>query len=85
MRYLVLALAVLSSPAVCADFDFFAGVAFSDKTAAQPEVDLPGPLGILRIEYETERETTVFCEHISSLSEEEKGSGLNHCGFLVRL
>jgi hypothetical protein len=70
---------------VMADFSFYAGLSLSDEKSAKPEVDLPDPLGILRLEYETEKETVIFCEHISSFPKTEKGAGLNHCGFLLKL
>ena len=69
----------------CSALDFKAGISFADENSAAPEVNLPNPLGILRIEYPTENNNTIFCEHISSLPLEEKGSGLNHCGFLIEL
>jgi hypothetical protein len=83
MRYL-LTLLLISMPAH-ADFSFYAGVSKIDESKAKPEVDLQNPLGILRMEYETESETTIFCEHISSIPKDERGSGVNHCGFLIKL
>lgn len=70
----------------CSVVDFKAGSSFNDERGGYPEIDgLVAPLGIIRLEYETERDNTVFCEHISSLSETEEGRGLNHCGFLFKL
>lgn len=63
-----------------------AGVSFNNVRGGEPEITgLAAPLGIIRAESKTERGTTVFCEHISSISESEKGRGLNHCGFLFGL
>jgi len=69
----------------CSQVSVKVGTSFNDERSGQPEVGLISPLGIVRVEYETERENTAFCEHISSLSQDEEGSGLNHCGFLFRL
>jgi hypothetical protein len=70
---------------VYADFSLNVGVSLSDERSAKPEVNLPDPLGILRVRYETENKTTIFCEHISSFPLTEKGNGLNHCGFMIKL
>jgi hypothetical protein len=78
-------LLTLCAPAYAGDFNLYFGMSLSDESSTRPEVDLPDPLGILRMEYKTDRENIVFCEHISSLPKIEAGSGLNHCGFLVRL
>jgi len=77
-------MALLSMPAY-ADFSLNVGMSLSDESRARPEVDLADPLGILRLEYETESNTTIFCEHISSIPKTEEGSGLNHCGFMIKL
>ena len=84
MIKLIFILLFLATPAH-ADFSFYTGLALSDEKGAKPEVDLPDPLGILRVEYKTEKETIIFCEHISSFPKTEEGSGLNHCGFLIKL
>lgn len=85
MRYLILTLLLLVSITAHADFSLKAGLSLSDEKSAQPEVDLPDPLGILRLEYETDKGNTLFCEHISSFPKTEQGSGLNHCGFMMEL
>lgn len=70
----------------CSQVDIKAGVSLTNDKWGEPEITgLNSPLGIIRGEYETERGNTAFCEHISSLSESEKGGGLNHCGFLFKL
>ena len=70
----------------CSSLSIKVGASFNDERSGEPEITgLVAPLGIIRAEYETERDNTVFCEHLSSLSEAEQGSGLNHCGFLFRL
>ena len=64
----------------------YAGVSFNDEKGGEPEINgMVSPLGVIRAEYETERNNTLFCEHISSLSENEEGDGLNHCGFLLKI
>lgn len=79
-------LSLLFIPSLCfADFDLNIGISLSDEDSAKPEIYLPNPLGILRVEYETENNTTVFCEHISSFPLVEKGTGLNHCGLMLKL
>lgn len=75
---------LLSMPSY-AEFNFNAGVSLSNNTQAQPEVKLQDPLGILRVQYKTEKESVIFCEHISSIPKKEIGRGLNHCGFLIKL
>lgn len=68
-----------------AEFSFYTGLSFNAEERDKPEVDLPNPLGILRFEYKTEKETIIFCEHISSFPKIEDGAGLNQCGFLIKL
>lgn len=82
----ILSIILLLIPSmVQADFSFYAGLSLSDEKGAKPEIDLPDPLGILRLEYETEKETIIFCEHISSFPKTEIGKGLGHCGFMIKL
>ena len=55
----------------------FAGI------AVHPDIDNPeysgsNPLFVLRIE-----KGNLFCEHVSSIPDVEKGYGLNMCGFGV--
>ena len=54
-------------------------------TELPEEYDRNDPLGIIRIEYETERETTLFCEHISSIPGTGKELDINHCGAMFKL
>ena len=84
MRNVLFLLFVCSSH-VTADIAFKYGLSVHNQDSADPEVNLETPLGILRLEYETEREHTVFCEHISSIEQHEIGRGFNHCGFLMKL
>ena len=47
------------------------------------EEDTSRPLGVVRFQSESEN-TFRFCEHISFLSEKDRGWGLNMCGAGVK-
>ena len=69
------------------DIHFKVGMSVSSDGA--PEVDLSDPLGIIRMEYNLIKDKNggidLFCEHVSSVSSDEKGYGLNHCGIMLEL
>lgn len=69
----------------CSQISIQAGMSFNDEQGGQPEIaNFPPPLGILRFEYETDSNSDIFCEHISSIPNAEIGYGLNHCGVLFK-
>ena len=70
--------------ASCAKIDIKAGVSYFDSDYYSDEVR-ENPLGVIRVDYETERENEFFCEHISSIPYQGSGDELNHCGFLFKL
>jgi hypothetical protein len=71
MRIILLALLLQG----CATFIGVAVHSDIDK----PEYSGNNPLFVLRVEHEN-----MFCEHISSIPDVEKGYGLNICGAGVR-
>jgi len=74
MRFILLAL-ILSGCQV------HMGMAF------HPEEEIPepnhNPLGVIRIYSENEQGTQVFCEHVSSIPDED--NGLDMCGAMWRV
>lgn len=80
MRKYALLLAILQG---CSAVNVKAGFSFHAEASAEPEItNMPSPLGIVRAEYKTNKGNTFFAEHITSVPGVERGSGLNHAGFL---
>lgn len=78
-------LAVVMPLSVAADFSIKAGVSYEiPEDEPGSEVGLPGPLGLIRLEYDTSRKNTLFCEHMSSIPKTSDGAGINHCGMLMK-
>lgn len=84
-KIVAMIIAVFPGQLLAGEFDFKVGMSLSMEAQARPEIDLPGPLGILRMQYKTDKGNELFCEHISSIPAVENGNGLNHCGFMVGL
>jgi len=68
----------------CANSKFDVGLAVHANQFDKPEYDGGNPLGVMRYSY-SNRDQTLFCEHISSLPDIEKGMGLNLCGIGLRI
>ncbi len=88
-------LLLVSSDYSYAGFQYKVGLSFNLDDNSRPEhelardnserIDFGNPLGILRMEYKTQKGNTLFCEHISSIPSVERGNGFNHCGFMMGL
>lgn len=68
----------------CSEINIKAGASYFDENRYINDKKL-NPLGVIRVDYETERGNEIFCEHVSSIPYQGDGDELNHCGFLFKL
>lgn len=80
----LLIVVALSAPAQ-AGWYFELAVGVHHNRAAQPEIDLPGPLGKIVFGVEAQNGWAVEFEHVSSIPEDESGLGLNTLWFVKRV
>lgn len=62
------------------------GLAAHSYKKDSPEIRLSNMLGVVSLEKEyKEHNFTTYCQHISGVDTDEKGAGLNMCGFNVEI